>query len=196
MDNDKLLVWHFSAAATLANGDGRAIRLGDTLTVEGQIHPCYHGLHGSASALDALRYAPGPILWRCALGGAIVPHGDPVDKYAASERTAVAGGVDVTPMLRDFARQCALDVVHLWDCPPIVKEYLTTGDESLWAAAWDAARGAARAAAWDAARAAAWGAAWAAARAAARGAAWDAARGAQRARFEVLCLAAVGGAAA
>ena len=172
MDNDKLLVWHFSAAATLANGDGRAIRLGDTLTVEGQIHPCYHGLHGSASALDALRYAPGPILWRCALGGAIVPHGDPVDKYAASERTAVAGGVDVTPMLRDFARQCALDVVHLWDCPPIVKEYLTTGDESLWAAAW--------AAAWDAARAAAWDAAW----------------GAQRARFEVLCLAAVGGAAA
>jgi hypothetical protein len=83
-------------------------------------------------------------------------------------------------MLRDFARQCALDVVHLWDCPPIVKEYLTTGDESLWAAARDAAWAAAWAAAWDAARAAA----------------WAAASGAQRARFEVLCLAAVGGAAA
>jgi hypothetical protein len=50
------------------------------------------------------------------------------------------------------------------------------------AAAWDAARAAARAAAWDAARAAAWDAAWDAARAAAwdaaRAAAWDAARAA------------------
>ena len=46
------------------------------------------------------------------------------------------------------------------------------------AAAWDAAWDAARAAAWAAARAAAWDAAWDAAWAAARAAAWDAARAA------------------
>ena len=71
--------------------------------------------------------------------------------------------------IRRFARECALDVIHLWDAPPIVKKYLETGDEKLraaaWAAAW-AARAAARAAAWaagdaraaGAARAAAWAA--------------------------------------
>ena len=69
--------------------------------------------------------------------------------------------------IRRFGCQCALDVIHLWDAPPVVKKYLKTGDESLraaaWAAAGDAARAAAGAAAGDAARAAAWAAAWAAA---------------------------------
>jgi hypothetical protein len=52
--------------------------------------------------------------------------------------------------------------------------------DAAWDAAWDAARAAAWDAAWDAARAAAWAAAWAAARAAARDAAWAAARAAAR----------------
>jgi hypothetical protein len=71
--------------------------------------------------------------------------------------------------MRLFARRVALDVIHLWDAPPIVKEYLETGDESKRAAAWAAARDAA----WDAARDAAWAAARDAARAAAWAAAWD-----------------------
>ncbi len=90
-----------------------------------------------------------------------------------------------------FARWCALSVIHLWDAPKVVKDYLTSGDESLRAAARAAARAAraaardAMAAAWDAARAAraAAMAAWDAARAAlaaidAARAAWDAARAA------------------
>jgi hypothetical protein len=68
------------------------------------------------------------------------------DKLVARQRT-ILWRIDSTDVLRKFARQCALDVAHLWDMPPVVSQYLETGDESI--------RAAARAAAWDAARAAA-----------------------------------------
>ena len=87
--------------------------------------------------------------------------------------------------LPEFARWCALQVIHLWDAPPVVREFLETGKEELRDAARDTARAAASDAAWaaasDAARAAmaaAW-AAWAAASVAARDAAWAAARAAR-----------------
>jgi hypothetical protein len=85
-------------------------------------------------------------------------------------------------LLREFARWCALQVIHLWNAPDVVREYLETGNEELraaaravaGAAAWDAARDVARAVAGDAAGAAAWDAAWDAARAVARDVARDA----------------------
>ena len=88
--------------------------------------------------------------------------------------------LDTESLLREFARECALDVVHLWDAPEIVIRYLKTGDESIREDASVAARNAARNAASDAARAAAnaaanAAAASAAARAAASAAAWAAA---------------------
>jgi hypothetical protein len=55
--------------------------------------------------------------------------------------------------------------------------------DAAWAAAWAAARAAAWAAVWAAARDAVWDAAWAAARDAARDAAWAAAWAAARAKF-------------
>ena len=80
-------------------------------------------------------------------------------------------------MLRYFARMQALSVIHLWDAPDVVLDYLMTGGKApaawgaAWGATWNATWGTARAAA----RAAAEDAAWAAARAAARAAAEDAA---------------------
>ena len=167
--------WFAPRDGKLANGDGREIRVGITHKVEGNIIPCKHGLHLSIRPIDALKYAPGPIIYKVRGSGTIVPHGDPINKYACSERTYLAGGHDCTELLRRFACKCALDVVHLWDAPDIVVEYLRTGNEKLrdaaWAAALDAARdsvlGAARTAAW----AAAWNDTWAAAWAAIRGAA-------------------------
>src|SRR3990167_9258242 len=165
--------WWFSEGYTLPHGDGRRIELGITHKVEGKIVPCQNGLHYSARAIDALRYAAGPIVWKVRGSGVIVPHSG--DKFAASERTYNAGGVDVSKSLQKFARQCALDVIHLWDAPEITVRFLKTGDEDLRdaakAAAWDIAKAAAEAAARDAA----WDAAWAAAGAAAEAAAWDAA---------------------
>jgi hypothetical protein len=110
----------------------------------------------------------GPILYRVKLSGTIV-RGD--DKAAATKRTYLAE-IDAEPILREFARKCALSVTHLWDAPRVVRQYLETGDESLRAAARDAA---------------AWDAAWDAARAAA----WAAARDAQKKMLEEMCLAAL-----
>jgi hypothetical protein len=168
--------WFAPANNRLDNGDGREIKIGKVHTIDGEIIPCKRGLHLSIRAIDALKYAPGPIVYKVRGRGVIVPHGYPVDKYACSKREYLSGGADCTDLLRKFARQCALDVIHLWNAPQVVKDYLTTGNEDLRAAAWAAAWAAAGAAAW----AAAWYAAWAAARDAARDAARVAARDAAR----------------
>jgi hypothetical protein len=156
----------------------------------GPVVPCESGLHASTHPFDALMYSPGQVLCLVEVGGTIVEHGNPVDKIACSERTIIAR-MDATRLMRYFARQQALSVVHLWDAPQVVLDFLM-GDDAAMAAAWDAAwvapraaaRAAARAASSAAARAAAWAAASdaasdaarAAAMAAARDAAWDAAR--------------------
>ena len=177
----------------LANGDNREIKLGITHSLDGKIIPCEYGLHLSKRPIEALRYAQSSIIYKVVGSGIVVPHGNPVDKYACSKRKYVAGGVDISVTLRHFARLCALDVIHLWNAPKVVVEYLNTGNEKNRAAArdaaWAAARAAARDAAWAAARDAAWAATrdaawaatWAAAWAAAWDAAWDAARAAARA---------------
>jgi len=183
--------WYFSdESRTLRYGDGRKIKLGIEHTVKGYPEPCSHGLHGCERLIDALGYASGPIVWRIELLGRVKRDDD---KIAATRRKYVGGGVDISDVLREFARKQALSVAHLWDMPEVVRRYLETGDESIraaasaaaWAAASAAARAAAsaaaraaaRAAAWAAASDAAWDAAWAAADAlaAARAAAWDAA---------------------
>src|ERR1019366_6128354 len=158
--------------------DGRPVpAIGEWLTHEGKVQMCESGLHASADPFDALQYAPGALLHKVVLKS-IVEKQD--DKVVARSRKIIAT-INVTELLRKFARLQALGVIHLWDAPTVVKEYLTTGDENLRAAAWaaaeDAARDVAGAAARDAARDAAWAAAWAAA----LDAAWVAARDAARA---------------
>ena len=186
----------------LGYGDDRIVKVGRTYKVGCQPVLCESGLHASKRLIDALRYAPGPILCKVELGGTII-FGD--DKVVATERTVVAMA-DVSEILRKFARLCALDVIHLWEAPEVVRKFLKTGDESLRAAAWAAARDAA----WGAARDAAWAAAWDAARDAVRAvaaarnaardadaavaAAWDAARDAARATTGDVVLAGADGA--
>jgi hypothetical protein len=135
-------------------------------TAEGDLKMCNWGMHGSVKPLDALKYAPGPIVCRVELSGVMIHDRDKV----CAQNREVLWMADATETLREFARWCALQVVHLWDCPEVVLDYLKTGDESKRDASWDAARAAAR----DAARAAAWDAAWAAAGDASWDAAWDA----------------------
>ena len=151
--------WFAPQDRKLANEDGRKIELGITHSLDGKIIPCYYGLHLSKCPIDALQYAQSSIIYKVIGSGIVVPHGNPVDKYACSKRKYVAGGVDISVTLRHFARLCALDVIHLWNPPEVVAEYLNTGNEKI--------RAAARAAAGAAAGDAAWDAAWDAARAAA-----------------------------
>ena len=140
--------WFSDNSGVLPHGDGRPIVIGQKLSVKGKLVICQHALHGSFDPFDALQYAPGPILHRVLFSGARVEEND---KVGSRSRTVLAS-VDATAMLRQFARAQALSVIHLWDAPTIVREYLETGDETK--------RAAAGAAAWDAARAAAWAAAW------------------------------------
>ena len=186
MSQEVLTAFHF-VADTLR--DGRPVPAdGELLIHEGKVELCAQGLHASIDPYDALTYAPGNVLCLVELSGTIVRGGD---KVAASGRRIIKR-IDAEPLMREYARWCALQVIELWDAPEMVRQYLTTGDESLRAAAraaaWDAAWAAAGAAAGDAARAAAWAAAWAAAGDAARAAAGDA----QRERFNKMVRGAFG----
>jgi hypothetical protein len=169
--------WHF-VGDTLR--DGRPVPAdGETLVHPARVQMYSSGLHASRKITDALKYARGSTICRVECSGDVV---ESDDELVASRRV-ILWRVDGEPVLRQFARDCALDVLHLWAREDIsgidvVVEYLLTGDESLRDAAWDAARSAARDAAWDAAWDAARDAAWAAAWAAARDAAWAAARAA------------------
>jgi hypothetical protein len=185
------LAWHF-VGDTLR--DGRPVpKDGVWLVHKGPVGICVSGLHASLDPFDALQYAPGPVLCQVEVDSIVTRQSD---KLVCRRRRIIKRG-DMTEMLRYFARMQALSVVHLWNAPDVVLDYLMTGDEKIRAAAWDAAgaaagaaaraaaRDAARDAAGDAARAAAWDAARDAARAAARdaarAAAWDAAGDAARA---------------
>lgn len=142
------------------------------------VEPCESGFHASVHPFDALCYAPGPRLHYVELDGEIKAHGNPIDKYAARKRRIIAS-IDATSLLRRFACDQALSVIHLWNAPQAVRQYLETADETLrdaaWAAAWYAASNPASNPAWDAAWAATRDAAWDAAKAAAEDAAWAAA---------------------
>ena len=164
--------------------DGRKLlKIGEWLIHDGPLEMCSSGLHASREPFDALQYAPGSILHLVEVGGEIIK-GD--DKLVARKRKILAS-FDAEDLLWEYARQCALDVYHLWgndqtDPKGVCKRYLETGDEKLGAAAWAATRAVAGAAA----GAAAWDAAKADARAATEDAwdtAWDAAWDAQRKRF-------------
>jgi hypothetical protein len=147
-----MIYYHFTEP-TLRNGEPIP-PIGEWITCKGKIVPRKNGLHASPDAFDALQYAPGNLLHRVELDGDITPHGYPVDKFAARKRMIVAS-IDATGILRLFARRVALDVIDLWDAPPIVKEYLESGDESKRADASSAASSAASyAASWAASSAA------------------------------------------
>ena len=126
----------------LANGDNREIKLGITHSLDGEIIPCKYGLHLSKRPIDALQYAQSSVIYKVIGSGIVVPHGNPVDKYACSKRKYVAGGVDISVTLRHFARLCALDVIHPWNPPEVVVEHLKTGNEKNRDAVLVAARGA------------------------------------------------------
>ena len=165
--------WHFVGPRLY---DGRPVPVdGEWLVHEGPLALCESGLHASEHPFDALTHAAGSTLCEVEIDGELLRD---TNKLVATRRRIIRR-IDATPLLLDFSRWCALQVVHLWDAPLVVREYLETGRQEIRDAAWDAAWAAARDAAWDAARAAAWAAAWAAARAAAwaaaRAAAWAAA---------------------
>ena len=161
--------WHFVGSrlrdGSLVPPDGK------TLVHKGPLVVCKTGFHASERLIDALQYAPGSTICRVVVDKDIIRDRD---KLVARKRT-ILWRVDGEDLLRQFARNCALECVDKWDPPKVVLEYLNTGDPTLRWAARSAAEGVTESAAWSAAWSAARSAAWSAARSAARSAAWSAA---------------------
>ncbi len=205
--------WHFLAADRKVAAYPGAPFAGTLVTPglklvlpeSARIVPCEYGLHASVRAIDALSFAPGPIVQRVRLSGRVV---EQKDKAAASERETLwvmdaslalhISAVNFAQVALDaqMARgvaidqrsQNALDVKLRWlggqssdsELAAAWDAASAAARDAASAAAWDAASAAARDAAWDAASAAAWDAASAAAWDAAWAAAWDAAKDAAR----------------
>src|SRR5690606_22275637 len=133
-----VFAWHFVGAALR---DGRAVPPdGEWLVHEGDVEMCISGLHASRKVIDALNYAPGSTICRVVVADVVI---DECHKLVARRR-AILWRVDTDDLLRKFARQAALSVIHLWDAPEVVRRYLETGDETLK----DAARAVASDAVW------------------------------------------------
>lgn len=133
-----ILAWHFVGQWLR---DGSPVPPdGEWLEWHGPLKMCESGLHASRDPFDALRYAPGPILCRVECSGSIIEESS---KLVCSRRRIIKRK-DVTEELRYFARVQALSVIHLWEPPDVVLNYLITGDEKLRIAAHDAAYAAAR----------------------------------------------------
>lgn len=118
--------------------------IGHTLVFPGEIKLRERGYHWSRTPWQALQYAPGNLLHRVRVGGTVIERRD--DKGVSSERTILAT-IDATHLMRRFAADQALSVSHLWPMPDVVREYLTTLDESKRTTAMDAAWAAVEAAA-------------------------------------------------
>lgn len=130
---DIIRAWHFVGTHLR---DGRPVpEDGVWLEHEGRLELCASGLHASRHPFDALTYAPGPILCLVECEGDVV---EDKDKLVCRRRRIVARR-DATEGLRYFARMQALSVVHLWDAPDVVLDFLMTGESRA------AARAAARA---------------------------------------------------
>ena len=194
-----MLAWHFlPEGRRLRWGTSEEVKPGQKLTVEPPLRMCYHGLHASVRAIDAIRYAPGPIVCRVELSGEII---EDRDKVCATERTCL-WMADATRTLHEFAIWCAEGALNgerkagrepdpkSWAAIQAKRDWLDgkiTDDQMDDAR--DAAEAADRAAAWTAAVAAAWTASRAASRTAAEATARAASRAAARTAAEAVAFA-------
>jgi len=156
-----LLAWHFLPEDRRLRWGTQALVEPDTIYYwDGPLAMCESGLHASVRALDALRYAPGPIVCRVRMWGEMIKE---ADKICARERE-VLWMADASRILHEFACDCAERALKLagvtdercWKAIEAKREWLRgeASDEEL-SVAWTAARQAA----WEAVEAAAWTAA-------------------------------------
>jgi hypothetical protein len=189
---NQILAWHFiNERRTLNPNYG----VGDMAVEPGYIYSiadhetptlCECGMHGSRRAIDALQFAPGPIICRVRIWGDVHEDKDKLvgrhrevlwmaDATEALHRmsvwavrhTPLPDGRKVWDLLTDERSSRAVEVKELWIDGKATVVELAAARDAAWAAArdaaWDAAwAAAARDAAWAAARDAAWDAAWAA----------------------------------
>jgi hypothetical protein len=141
--------YHFTKGDLLRDGQ-EVPSVGVPLVHTGKVVICESGLHASFHVYDALKYAPGNTLHLVDCEDIVT---EQYDKFVCRKRT-VLKTLDAYALLREYAREQALKVVHLWDAPEVVLQWLTTGEEkyrveansAAYSAAYPAARSAAYAA--------------------------------------------------
>ena len=123
--------WHFIAGGRLRDGT-TAPKDGEWLKFDDEPILCVQGLHASIDAFDALSFAPGETLCLVDCAGTVI-HAS--DKLVCTERRIVVR-MDATPLLRYFARQRALSVLHRYPGEPAqcVLDFLMGDDEASSAA--------------------------------------------------------------
>lgn len=127
-------MWYFSnKECRLRYCDLRKIEDGVTHKVAGNIIPCRWGLHACDRITDALKWAPGPILWNVDLDGTIKRE---IEKYAASERT-YNWHLDATDLLVMFCRYLAIETSIVLEIPRTVMDFLRDGTPALAKSALD-----------------------------------------------------------
>ena len=163
--SEKWLGWHFLNDDGRTNCGNRKPVPGKIMNCRGELVLCENGLHASRRAIDALYYAPGPIVQRVELIGVRI---DDTDKSCARTRRCL-WIADAERTLHEFALWCADGALNRerkagrepdarsWEALVVKRCWLDgqATDEEL-EAAWQAAWQAAWEAAWDAAREAAW----------------------------------------
>ena len=76
--------WHWlHESGLLQYGDGRKVVVGKWMTANAPPEMCNSGMHGSLRAIDALEYAPGPVVCRVELSDDVRTEGN---KSVASKR--------------------------------------------------------------------------------------------------------------
>ena len=170
---DAIEAWHFLPEDRRLHGCGNApkrtpVEAGQTLSVDPPLEICRRGLHASERAIDALRYAPGPIVCRVILWGDVIRQRDKLcaqyrrvlwmadathvfHRFACDVATEALDAVESDGGSVDARSRKAIEVKLAWLRGEVTDEELAAARDAAWAAARDAAW----AAAWDAARSAA-----------------------------------------
>ncbi len=171
-----ILAWHFvtldpETGAYRTGEGGLPVVPGQVMAVDPPLKLCSRGLDASRRAIDALGYAPGPVVQRVRLSGTVI---EGSDKLCASRRECL-WAADATTALHLFACDVAAEALERERAAgrePDARSWAAVETKRRWVRgeATDADLAAARAAAWDAAWDAAWAAAWDAAGAATGGA--------------------------
>lgn len=117
----------FSDGDKLGYGDKRIPAVGVTNKYDGNPVRRKPGLLASPHPFEALQFAQGSTMWLVECGGRVVQC---EGEIVCTERTYLKR-LDAEPVLREFARWCALQVIHLWDAPAVVLRYLEMGDEAV-----------------------------------------------------------------
>ena len=139
--------WHFvKKDRRLRYDDNRTVKAGRTYTAKGKLEMCRNGMHASEDILDALKYAPGPVVCLVDLSGEILKD---TNKICARHRK-VLGTKNIEKILHEFTCRCAeralrearvtdkrswgaIKAKRLWVAGEINDDKLSTPWDAAWA---------------------------------------------------------------